>query len=538
MQVLDFDFVIVGSGIAGLSAAKGLAKAGRVAILTKGAIRGGGSSTHWAQGGVAAAIQEGDTPDLHFNDTIEAGAGLCDEKMVRILVEEGPDRVRELIELGADFDKVDGQLHYTQEGAHSKRRILHAGDATGREIEKTLGRYLLTETLVQFFPHTSILDLIIENGHCVGIQAKHKTDDVMFRAKVVILATGGACQMYARNTNPPSSTGDGVALAYWAGCQVKDLEFVQFHPTTLALGDKKPISLFLISEAVRGEGGILRNSAGKRFMPEYHALAELAPRDVVSRAIFKEMMDAGTSQVYLDLSNITVDIPKRFPTIFERCMEAKIDIRKQFIPVAPAAHYCIGGVVVDEWGRTDVDGLYAVGEVTATGIHGANRLASNSLLEGMVFGARVAEAVMGSPALKMGSVRGHSDDRVRLPGSRIKSGMTAGESEGITAGEVRELCAVPTDSDLMIVRHSVQNAMWEYVGIERNAAGLRRALGILGLHADVLQMPHDTELILEVKSLLQLAILTTEMALARCESVGAHFRSDFAHISKKRDVLI
>lgn len=512
MQTLDFDYVIVGSGIAGLSAARGLAKAGRVAILTKGAVRGGGSSTHWAQGGVAAAIQEGDTPDLHFKDTIDAGAGLCDEKMVRILVEEGPERVQELIDMGAEFDQVDGKLHYTQEGAHSKRRILHAGDATGREIEKTLGRFLLNETLVQFFPHTSILDLLVTEGRCHGIRAKHQDDEVIFNAKVVLLATGGACQMYARNTNPPTSTGDGVALVYWAGCTLRDLEFVQFHPTTLALGDKKPISLFLISEAVRGEGGILRNAAGERFMPRYDDRAELAPRDVVSRAIFKEMSNAGTDHVFLDLSKVSLDIPKRFPTIFERCMEAKIDIRKQFIPVAPAAHYCIGGVVVDEWGRTDVAGLYAVGEMTATGIHGANRLASNSLLEGMVFGARAA-----------------------MSAQEERSGLKPGEfnSTPVVGGE-----RAINDSDLMMIRQTVQQVMWAHVGIIRDEAGLTRALTLLKTYSDLLGLPHTSEIVLEVKSLLQMAILTTEMALKRRDSVGAHFRSDAVLTSKKRDVLI
>ncbi len=344
------DYVVIGSGIAGLSAAKYLGAHGKTLVVTKGAIREG--STHYAQGGIAVALAPSDTPDYHLEDTLKAGDGLCDTDAVQVLVEEGPARVRELILMGAQFDRDGENYSYTQEAAHGQRRILHAGDATGREIEKTLGNAVLNQENVQFLPNTSVVRLLMDADRCVGCEVMSESGLAQIFAGAVILASGGCGQIYAYNTNPPVSTGDGVSLAYEVGARVQDMEFFQFHPTTLYLGDKKPISLFLISEAVRGEGAVLRNIYGERFMPQYHPDAELAPRDVVARAIFHQMQQTDTPHVFLDLSPCLGDVTQRFPTIAKRCLSAGIDIRRDFVPVAPAAHYAMGGVSTDLSGRT------------------------------------------------------------------------------------------------------------------------------------------------------------------------------------------
>jgi L-aspartate oxidase len=492
-----YDYLVIGSGIAGLSAALKLSKYGTTAIITKASIHE--SATNLAQGGIAAAMTKNDAPDYHFDDTLKAGDGLCDELAVKILVEEGPDRVRELIALGANFDKIDGDYDYTKEAAHSKRRILHVGDATGREIKKTLGNAVLKEPLAKFFPLTFVKELIIENGECIGCIAIHNHAIIRFYAKATIIATGGCGQLFARNTNPPIATGDGIALAYRAGCLVQDMEFVQFHPTTLALGDKKPISIFLITEALRGEGAILRNIHGERFMTQYHPDAELAPRDIVARSIYRESQKT-KNNVYLDLSPITQDLPKRFPTIYERCMECGIDITREFIPVSPAAHYFMGGIQTNVHGQTKIPRLYAAGETASLGLHGANRLASNSLLDGLVFGHKSALKMYQEPPLSS------------LPATINTKKLSTN---------------IETSSKIKAARHAIKSIMWRQVSIIRNKTDLESATSDLNALNWILEINTNDDKLLEVQNMLTVSKLIVSSALQREESRGAHFRADF-----------
>jgi len=401
---------------------------------------------------------------------------------------------------GADFDKDGKAYQWTQEGAHRKRRILHAGDTTGREIEKTLGRALHTEKQVQFFPHTQVVKLIVQDGQCVGCLAWQAGTLRFFSAKAVLLATGGCGQLFERNTNPPMATGDGIALGFEVGCDVMDMEFIQFHPTSLYVGDQKPISIFLISEAVRGEGAVLRNIHGDRFMLATHRDAELAPRDIVSRAIFYEMAKTNSSHVYLDLSGLSVDIPTRFPMITKRCLEANIDVTKDFIPVVPAAHYCIGGIFTNASGQTQIPRLYAAGEVAATGIHGANRLASNSLLEGLVFGVRAAKHMLNTPDLPplIGTP---------LPDTVVKQSMSRHQ--------------------LLTIKQDIRRIMWESVGIIRDGKKLRDAVQRLEVYKMQLSMESLQSELTEIRNMVWVAWICASAALAREESRGAHFRSDF-----------
>ena len=506
MEQIKTDFLIVGSGIAGLRAALELSKSGDVLIVTKGDIEGGGS-TSLAQGGIASVTKESDREEYHFQDTIKAGAGLCNEEAVKILVSEGPKRVRELVEWGAPFDKYGEELSLHKEAAHSKRRILHAGDKTGYEIEKTLGRRALAEEKIKFQEHIMIIKLFIENNVCVGALGVSTKDrkEIIFCAKAIMLATGGFCQVFAYNTNPPQMTGDGVALAWNAGAEVMDMEFIQFHPTTLYAGDKKPVSIFLISEAVRGEGAVLRDIHGKRFMKKYHRLMELAPRDIVARAIFNEIKKENCDHVYLDLTSIEGDLSKKFPTIYERCKEAKIDINKDFVPVAPAAHYAMGGVKIDYDGRTIIDGLFAAGEVTSVGIHGANRLASNSLLDGLVFGYRAAKSMCDS-------VKKNWHD-IRIKELKTKKSI--------------EL------SRLLTIKQEIRELMWFNVGIEREEKGLKKALKSLNEYNNELKIISFDPNALEVKNMILNSKLITLSALERKESRGAHYRKDYPKTDDK-----
>lgn len=509
MEHIKTDYLIIGSGIAGLSAARALAPHGTVSIVSKSHIKEG--STQYAQGGIAVALTPQDTTQFHLQDTLSAGDELCHLEAVKILVEEGPERVKELINLGANFDKSGDDFDFTKEAAHTQRRILHAGDATGREIEKTLGLSLIHEKNVRFYPNTSVVELCVSHNECQGAIVIHKDTVIQFESKITLLATGGLGQLFAQNTNPPVATGDGIALAFQAGCNVQDMEFTQFHPTTLYLGDKKPISLFLISEAVRGEGGVLKNIYGERFMPQYHSDAELAPRDVVSRAIFSEMKKTKSTHVYLDLSHLKLDVKTRFPTIYNRCLEAQIDISKDLIPVAPAAHYFMGGISVDTLGETSVKRLYAAGETASLGLHGANRLASNSLLDGLVFGYRA-----GHHALK--TYTEFCQTTWQKTSSTLKTSLTS--TDEIKLQETKEL---------------IRDTLWNKVGIIRSYESLTQAQTILKTCEWVNQLsPYISTHVRDVQSLLLNGTLMCEFALARTESRGSHFRTDFPKKNNSR----
>jgi L-aspartate oxidase len=484
------DFIVVGSGIAGLRAAVALAPHGRVTVLTKDRITE--SNTEYAQGGVAVVLSDDDTIDLHFQDTIEAGAGLCDREAVSVLVEEGPRYITELIEHGAEFDREAGQLSFTREAAHSRSRVLHAsGDATGREIVRALVAWTKKFSNIEYLPHACTQSLIVDGGRCSGVtlveSGPHRIRAL--NSRVVVLATGGAGQLYLHTTNPDVATGDGQAMAYRAGAVMADMEFIQFHPTALAVTGAPR---FLLTEAMRGEGGMLLNLDGGRFMPRYDQRAELAPRDIVSRSIHFEMQKTGANHVWMDMRHLDHEfVRRRFPKIYNTCLLYNIDISRDLIPVSPAAHYTMGGVRTDIWGRTSIAGLYAAGEVACTGVHGANRLASNSLLEGLVFGARAGETA-------------------------------ADEATGtIPPAEPRDW-DLGAEADWRIddgTRAEVRTIMWQKVGIVRDKVGLSEALTALEAIA-------ARQLNTRSWNFVTLARLVAEAALARRESRGAHYRSD------------
>ena len=507
------DFVVVGGGIAGLRAAIELAPHGRVQILTKAEPTE--SNTGYAQGGIAAAVGEDDGPALHGDDTIRAGDGLCDEEAVRVLVENGPAGVRELMDWGAAFERdADGRLVLGREAAHSVRRVLHAGDATGREIGRVLWKRVSAEPSVQTIDHALVTEILIENGGhrrlatgVVGYDARGNRHE--YRARATLLATGGAGRVFSDTTNPPVATGDGIALAYHAGARVADLEFVQFHPTALNL---EGAPRFLISEALRGEGAQLVNCHHQPFMTNVHAQGDLAPRDVVARGIVREMDRTG-EPVFLTLAQMDPDfVHRRFPTITAMCRQAGLDLARDFIPVGPAAHYMMGGVDTDDWGRTSVAGLFAAGEVACTGLHGANRLASNSLLEGLVFGARAAQAMIEPPraaALK---------DNRRLQRDALDRDLSA-EARRAKAEGVSRAIDIPTTIP------AIQALMWRSVGLFRERNGLQTAVaGLEGAGALALAPTIEGT---RQRNLLTVATLIARAALRREESRGGHFREDF-----------
>lgn len=498
-KVETTDFLVIGSGVAGLRAAIELAKAGNVLVITKD--KATESSTEYAQGGVAVALSDEDEVGIHYEDTIKAGDGLCDERAVRILVEEGPARILELISWGAEFDKEGSKLAFTREAAHSKRRILHAhGDATGRELERVLLKKVRSFPNISKYEYAYTIDLIVSNSVCRGalLLKEAGRELVSIYSKAVILATGGCGQIFARTTNPSVATGDGMAIAYRAGATLTDMEFVQFHPTTLY---HPSAPQFLLSEAMRGEGAVLRNIYGERFMPDYHQSAELAPRDAVCRAILSEMVKTKSKNVYLDLTHLDKDfVRRRFPRIYSTCLRFDIDITDDQIPVCPSAHYMMGGIKTDIGGATDIKGLFAAGEVACTGVHGANRLASNSLLEGIVYGARAGMSATDY-------------------GSNIKIQEVIPPSYEIT-----ESCI---DLDIDKIRASLRRLMWERVGIIRCEKSLTEAKERIADWERLLDCNFLGRRELEVKNMVTVAMLITEAAFLREGSVGAHYRSDF-----------
>jgi L-aspartate oxidase len=493
----QYDYVIVGSGIAGLFAALLAQNHGSVLILTKGSIDE--CNTKHAQGGIAAPVGPDDSPELHLRDTIAAGAGLVDEEAARILTGEATERIADLVHFGVPFDSVEGHVALGREGAHSRARILHAGgDSTGEHIELSLSS-LARMSAVTVREYCLVEELVTEGGAARGVRAidARSGGRERFDARFVILATGGAGHLYKVTTNPDVATADGVALAYRAGAQIADMEFIQFHPTALRLPG---VPTFLISEAVRGEGGVLRTIAGRAFMSDYHPQKDLAPRDVVARAIVEEMTRSGSDHVNLDVTHLPPErVSARFPQIYRFCLDHGVDITRQPIPVSPAAHYMMGGVRTNTWGETNLRGLYACGEVACTGVHGANRLASNSLLETVVFARRaVARTVEGEGPDPLPPA-----DTLSLPEPPPASHTVP-----------------PLD------RPSLQALMWEDVGIIRSKESLTRAREALAASQSGLPAPGDRPSH-ELANLVLAGRLVTEAALIREESRGAHYRTDF-----------
>jgi len=591
------DYAVVGSGVAGLRAAIELSSAGTVLVLAKSNLSD--SATAWAQGGIAVALSDEDEIGLHEQDTLNAGDGLCRPESVALLVEEGPKYITQLIEWGTEFDRAGTKLAFTREAAHSRSRILHAhGDSTGREISRALLARAHTIPHLHLRAHSFTTGLIVENGRVVGLRFIDETDGSLHevRAGAVLLATGGLGQIYRETTNPEVATGDGMAIAYEAGAVLSDMEFMQFHPTALAI---KGAPRFLLSEALRGEGGILRNINLERFMKRYAEAQELAPRDVVARAIVSEMHRTQAEHVYLDMTAKSAEfLQKRFPRIYATCLSYGLDLATDMAPVCPAAHYMMGGVKTDLWGRSSLPGLYAAGETADTGVHGANRLASNSLLEGLVFGARSGQAMIvdrsavgnqkdglavahgRSASASQKSVSAVRNKASSLPGSpapkpdshspeAIAARATASSSARASTAHSAKLAASAHHSRASVsattTEHATNNSsskssnsaqhesspnsataaaltqlrdlMWRHVGIMRNGKDLAAAIALLEklaasrspLPAEFLHSLHPTRHDYELSNLHTLASLMARSALAREESRGSHYRSDFPY---------
>jgi L-aspartate oxidase len=527
----QFDFIVLGSGIAGLSFALKVAPHGRVGIVTKK--DRAESNTNYAQGGIAAVTSKEDSVELHVRDTLEAGAGLCKEKVVRTIVEEGPSRIAELIDLGMKFSEREipetrgaRELDLGKEGGHSKRRILHAKDITGREVERALLAAVAQSPNIEIFENHLAIDLItsqklgyVGDHRCLGVYVLDKKSGQVetFSGAVTLLATGGCGKVYLYTTNPDIATGDGVAMAYRAGAPIANMEFIQFHPTCLYHPKAKS---FLISEAVRGEGGVLKTLEGVEFMDKYHPLKSLAPRDIVARAIDSEMKKSGADYVLLDITHKPARfLMERFPNIYQTCLQYGIDITKEPIPVVPAAHYQCGGVVTDVEGETEIVGLYAVGEVACTGLHGANRLASNSLLEALVCAHRAAQRVI--------------RHRLKPVDYKIPPWQSGNANN---------------PDELVVVSHNwdeIRRAMWDYVGIVRTNKRLQRAQKrIANLQEEIQQYYWDfivTSDLLELRDIATVAEVIIASALQRPESRGLHYNLDYSNPNPdwaQRDTIV
>ena len=533
----NFNFLVIGSGIAGLTFALKVAKVGSVALVTKK--QRAESNTNYAQGGIATVMAKDDSSELHVRDTLEAGAGLCKEDVVRTIVSEGPTLVHELVELGVKFTEKEnarGQYDLGREGGHTKRRVLHAGDITGREIERALLTAVAAEKNIAVFEEMLAIDLITTQklgqpgaNRCLGCYAlNERTNTVeVFAAKITLIATGGSGKVYLYTSNPDIASGDGVAMAYRAGASIANMEFIQFHPTCLYHPKAKS---FLISEAVRGEGAILRGKDGEPFMKRYHPMADLAPRDVVGRAIDAEMKKTGVEYALLDMTHKDADfIRKRFPNICARCLELGYDMTREPLPVVPAAHYQCGGVATNADGETEIEGLFAAGEVACTGLHGANRLASNSLLEALVVAHRAAHV-----AVKQHSML-HAPASAKATAGKPRSTLPPWESGN--AADPDELVVVTHNWD------EIRRLMWDYVGIVRTDKRLLRARArIQNLQREINQFYWDYKVtpdLIELRNLALVAELIIESALQRRESRGLHYTLDYPSLqSDARDTVL
>ena len=496
----NYSYIILGSGIAGLYTALLACEHGNVLVITKGTIDD--CNTKYAQGGIAAAIGSNDSADLHYKDTVKSGDGLVNQEAAHILASEAADRISDLVNFGVPFDTTNGAIALTMEAAHSVSRVLHAGgDATGAHIEATLAsRVRERKQDIKVLEYCLVTDILVRQGKVTGVRALDlRTGSLLeFECRFMVLATGGAGNLFKYTTNPDVATGDGVSLAYRAGAELTDMEFYQFHPTALRMPGSAP---FLISEAVRGEGGILRNVDGYPFMKDYTEDRELAPRDVVSRAILFEMRKTGSDRVFLDVRHLSPFlVTTRFPNIYKYCYDRGLDITKGLIPVAPAAHYMMGGVKTNTWGETNIAGLYAAGEVACTGVHGANRLASNSMLEVLIFSKRIIEKSLQSA---------------------LKSTFEATDAMRTTLPERNS-----ASSQIQLSLRALQSLMWNQVGIIREKTGLVLATNTLAGWQKCLPEPTDRPTY-ELNNLVLTGRLVAEAALIREESRGAHFRSDF-----------